>query len=100
MSRYALETPVPLADLIALSPGYRVLPDLATVPYALRHMRFVLLEAVTSDRMFKRGCRLCDVKRVTASCHNDIMISYKSSRSVGNFVLWQFRSVLWLPTAN
>ena len=34
VSRYALESPVPLADLIALSPGYRVLPDLATVSYA------------------------------------------------------------------
>ena len=34
MSRYALEFPVPPADLIALSPGYRVLPDLATIPYA------------------------------------------------------------------
>ena len=34
MSRYALESPVPPADLIALSPGYRVPPDLATVPYA------------------------------------------------------------------
>ena len=33
MSRYALEAPVPPADLIALSPGYRVLPDLATIPY-------------------------------------------------------------------
>ena len=26
--------PIPPADLIALSPGYRVQPDLATVPYA------------------------------------------------------------------
>ena len=34
MSQYALESPIPLADLIALSPGYRVLPDLATIPYA------------------------------------------------------------------
>ena len=34
MSRYALESPVPPADLIALSPGYRVPPDLATIPYA------------------------------------------------------------------
>ena len=32
MSRYALESPVPPADLNALSPGYRVPPDLATVP--------------------------------------------------------------------
>ena len=53
MSRYALEFPVPLADLIALSPGYLVLPDLATVPYAPWHMRFALMEAATSDRMFK-----------------------------------------------
>ena len=34
VSQYALESPVPLADLIALSPGYRIPPDLATVPYA------------------------------------------------------------------
>ena len=53
MSRYVLEFPVPPADLIALSPGYRVPPDLATVPYAPRHTRFVLMEAATSDRMFE-----------------------------------------------
>ena len=53
MSRYALESPVPPADLIALSPGYRVPPDLATVPYVPRHMWFALTEAATSDRMFK-----------------------------------------------
>ena len=53
VSRYVLESPVPLADLIALSPGYRVLPDLATIPYAPWHTRFALLEAATSDRMFK-----------------------------------------------
>ena len=34
MSRYALEFPVPPADLVALSPGYRVPLDLATIPYA------------------------------------------------------------------
>ena len=53
MSRYALETPVPLADLTALSPGYRVLPDLVTIPYALQHTQFALPESATSDRMFK-----------------------------------------------
>ena len=53
VSRYALESPVPPADLNALSPGYRVLPDLATVPYAPWHTRFALLEAATSDRMFE-----------------------------------------------
>ena len=53
MSWYALESPVPLADLIALSPGYRVPPDLATVPYTPWHTRFALLEATTSDRMFE-----------------------------------------------
>ena len=53
MSRYALESPVPPADLIALSPGYRVPPDLATIPYAPWHTRFPLLEATTSDRMFE-----------------------------------------------
>ena len=45
--------PVPPADLIALSPGYRVPPDLATVPYVPWHMRFALTEATTSDRMFE-----------------------------------------------
>ena len=53
MSRYALESPVPPADLIALSPGYRVPPDLATIPYAPWHTRFVLLESATLDRMFE-----------------------------------------------
>ena len=53
VSRYALESPVPPADLIALSPGYQVPLDLATVPYVPRHMRFALTEATTSDRMFE-----------------------------------------------
>ena len=53
VSRYALEFPVPPADLIALSPGYRVPPDLATVPYAPWHTRFALMEAAMSDRMFE-----------------------------------------------
>ena len=52
VSWYALESPVPPADLVALSPGYRVPPDLATVPYAPWHTRFALLEAATLDRMF------------------------------------------------
>ena len=52
VSRYALESPVPPADLAALSPGYRVPQDLATVPYAPSHTRFVLLEAAMSDQMF------------------------------------------------
>ena len=53
VSRYALESPVPPADLIALRPGYRVLPDLATIPYVPRHTRFALTEATTSDQMFE-----------------------------------------------
>ena len=53
MSRYALEFPVPPADLIALSPGYRVPPDLATIPYVPRHTRFALMEAAMSDQMFE-----------------------------------------------
>ena len=53
MSRYALESPVPPADFIALSPGYQVLPDLATFPYVPRYTRFALTEAATSDRMFE-----------------------------------------------
>ena len=48
MSRYALESPIPPADLIALSPGYRVPLDLATVPYIPRHTRFALTEAAMS----------------------------------------------------
>ena len=52
VSRYTLESPVPPADLIALSPGYRVPPDLATVPYVPRYTRFALMEAATSDQMF------------------------------------------------
>ena len=42
VSRYALESAIPPADLIALSPGYRVLLDLATIPYAPWHTRFAL----------------------------------------------------------
>ena len=53
MSRYALEFPVPPADLIALSPGCRVPPDLATIPYIPRYMQFALTEATTSDRMIE-----------------------------------------------
>ena len=53
VSRYALESPVSPADLIALSPGYRVPPDLATIPYVRRHMRFALTEAEMSFRMFE-----------------------------------------------
>ena len=53
VSRYALEFPVPLADLIALRPGYRVLPDLETVPNVPRHTQFALMEAATLDQMFE-----------------------------------------------
>ena len=53
MSRYALEFPVPLADLIAPSLGYRVPLDLATIPYVPRYTRFVLTEAATLDQMFE-----------------------------------------------
>ena len=49
VSQYALESPVPPADLTALSPGNRVPLGLATVPYVPRHMWFVLMEAATSD---------------------------------------------------
>ena len=45
--------PVPLANLNALSPGYEVRPDLATVPYAPLHTRFVLPELAMSDRTFE-----------------------------------------------
>ena len=80
--------PVLPADLIALSPGYRVPPDLATIPYAPWHMRFVLMEAAMSDRMFETTLSARDVKCVTASCRNDAMISYKkvpSSWECGSF---------------
>ena len=46
----------------------------------------------------KRRCRLRDVKRVTASCRNDIMVSYKSSRPVGNATTFQLLIGYWLPT--
>ena len=94
VSRYALESPVPLADLIALSPGYRVLLDLATIPYT------PLARAVCALGGRNIGSNVRNdvvgsvmLKGVTASCHNDVMISYKRSRPVGN-------AVLWLPTAN
>ena len=41
----------------------------------------------------KRCCRLRDIKRIIASCRNDVMIPYKRSHPVWN-------AVLWLPTAN
>ena len=39
--------------LIALSPGYRVPSDLATVPYVPRYTRFALTEAAMSDQTFE-----------------------------------------------
>ena len=53
MSWYALESPVPPADLIAPSPGYRVPLDLATIPYVPQHTWFALTEAATSFQMFE-----------------------------------------------
>ena len=93
VSRYVLESPVPSADLIALSPGYRVPPDLATVPYALGIRGLCSWRPQYRIECLKRRCRLRDVKRITASCRNDVMIPYKRSRLVGN-------AVLWPPTAN
>ena len=84
VSRYALEFPIPLADLIAPSLGYRVPPDLATVPISLGIRSLCSRRPQRQIECLKRHCQLRDVKRITASCRNDVMISYKSSRPVGN----------------
>ena len=46
----------------------------------------------------KQRCRLRDVKCVTASCRSDVMISYKSSRLVGNATTFQLFIGYRLPT--
>ena len=46
----------------------------------------------------KQCCQLRDVVRVTASCCNDVMISYKSSRLVGNVTTFQLFIGYRLPT--
>ena len=89
VSWYALEFPVPPADLIALSPGYRVPPDLATVPYVPRYSGLCSRRPQRRIECSKRRCRLRDVKCVVASCRNDVMISYKSSHPVGNRTTFQ-----------
>ena len=90
MSLYPLETPVPPADLIALSPGYRVPPDLATVPTPLGIRGLRPWGPQHQIECSKQCCRLRDVKRVTASCCNDVMIPYKRSRPDRDAVLWLF----------
>ena len=46
-------TPVLPADLSALSPGYRVLPDLATMPTSLRMHGLRSHRPATLGQMFK-----------------------------------------------
>ena len=92
MSRCVLEPPVLPADLFVPSPGYKVLPDLATVP---RPLVYTFCGSQCPQRQFKcseRRCQYRDVKRVI-SCRNDIMNPYKRSRPDRN-------AVLWLLTAN
>ena len=68
MSRCVVESPVPPADLIVLSPGYEVPPDLATILVCTVYVRGARNVAwnVWSDVAH------CDVKRVI-SCRNDVM---------------------------
>ena len=71
--------PVLPADLFVLSPGYEVLPDLATVPppssmHGL-HSRFPQRQFECSNWR----CRHHDVKRIIFSCRNDVMNPYKRS---------------------
>ena len=88
-----LEPPVLPADLFVLSPGYKVLPDLATVspPFSMCSLR-----SQCPQHQFecpKWRCRHRDVKRIIFSYRNDIMNPYKRSRPDRD-------AVLWLPTAN
>ena len=48
VSQCVVESPVPPADLIVLSLGYKVLPDLATVPPALWYVQFMSAMPATS----------------------------------------------------
>ena len=51
MVRFGITAPP--ADLNVLGPGYEVQPDLATIPYAPLHMRFMPPELAMSDRTFE-----------------------------------------------
>ena len=87
MSRYALETPV----LPALVTESRRTWQLPPTPLGIRSLHSWSLQR--RIECSKRRCRLRDIKGVTASCCNDVMIPYKRSRLDQD-------AVLWLPTAN
>ena len=79
VSRCVLETPVLLADLFVLSPGYKVPPDLATMPPPFSMCG---LCSRCPQRWFKCSNRRYwhhDVKCIIFSCCNDVMNSYKRS---------------------
>ena len=93
VSRCVLEPPLLPADLFVLSPGYKVLPDLATVPppFSMHSLR-----SWSPQHWFKCSkwrCQHRDIKHVIFSCRNDVMNPYKRSRPDRD-------AVLWLPTAN
>ena len=81
------------ADLFVPSPGYKVLPDLATVPppFSMRslHSRCPQCQFECS----KWCCQHRNIKHIIFSCHNDVMNPYKRSCPDRD-------AVLWLPTAN
>ena len=86
-------TPVLPADLSTLSPGYRVLPDLATMPTSLRMRGLHSWGLQHRVECSKQRCQHRDVKRVIISCRNDVMNPYKRSCPDRD-------AILWLPTAN
>ena len=93
MSRYALETPVPPADLVALT---LVTESRRTWQPSLTPLGIRGLRSWSPQRRIecsKRRCWLRDIKCVIASCRNDVMIPYKRSRP-------DRYAVLWLPTTN
>ena len=93
MSRCVLEPPRTSGWPFVLSPGYKVPPDLATVPLPFS-MRGLRLQC--PQRRFecsKWHCRHRDVKCIIFSCRNDVMNPYKRSRPDRD-------AFLWLLTAN
>ena len=93
VSRCVLEPPMLLADLFVLSPGYKVPPDLATMPLPFSMRGLCLWCPQHQFKCLKWRCRHRDVKRIIFSYCNDIMNPYKRSRPDRD-------TVLWLPTAN
>ena len=98
MSRYALESPY-----LRLTFWHQALvtesrrtwqPSLTSLGIRGLHSRRPQRQIECS----KWRCRLRDVKHVTASCHNDVMIPYKSSHPVGNAMTFQLFIGYRLPT--